>query len=412
MASLIIQQHPDRKSIEAEAHARPPLDVDLDAPEIWNWTLQVSSDQLAKWPAIFDVSRRHQIVDVEDGRVLFERHTEFVSLMYIGKNAPGTNTLNIISNCPGLQLAGMQVTFSEKKKNSAHADFIGERSFGGAISNGSLSIATTFRSNNDGLVPYVVRGAFDGGYARGELIKQLKDLETYRAAALLAFPLVQAEMSELNSLEERASGAVVALSGAGGEVLGQSIEGLAGLLTEIGALRSRLRYRIAASKAYYQIVLARLESLNEEPIRQRQTLREFIELRLTPAISTIEAFDRRLEQAANTVREALVLARTQLDQITQKNSQKLLRSMEHRARQQVHLAQAVEGLSVAAITYYAVGLISYLLKGLPDYFVSDKVAISISVPIILIVVVILTGKARQHVRNMEKHDIQDREYRM
>ena len=47
----------------------------------------------------------------------------------------------------------------------------------------------------------------------------------------------------------------------------------------------------------------------------------------------------------------------------QQSSQALLKTMNRRQDLQLKLQSAVEGLSVAAITYYIVGLISYAAKG-------------------------------------------------
>ncbi|CAN0573406.1 unnamed protein product, partial [Laminaria digitata] len=129
----------------------------------------------------------------------------------------------------------------------------------------------------------------------------------------------------------------------------------------------------------------------------RQTLRGFIEHRLAPAIATIQAFDRRTEQISATVRSAMELARTQLEQILQAQNQKLLTSMERRARQQILLAQAVEGLSVAAISYYGIGLVSYVLKGLPDFAVEDSLIVALAVPVVILISVIFTRRARRHI---------------
>ena len=46
----------------------------------------------------------------------------------------------------------------------------------------------------------------------------------------------------------------------------------------------------------------------------------------------------------------------------QQSSQALLATMNSRQHMQLQLQSTVEGLSVAAITYYIVGLISYLAK--------------------------------------------------
>jgi len=50
----------------------------------------------------------------------------------------------------------------------------------------------------------------------------------------------------------------------------------------------------------------------------------------------------------------------------ERQNRDLLSAMNDRTRLQLRLQQTVEGLSVAAITYYIVGLASYVLKGLKD----------------------------------------------
>ncbi len=47
----------------------------------------------------------------------------------------------------------------------------------------------------------------------------------------------------------------------------------------------------------------------------------------------------------------------------EEQNQKILGSMDRRANLQLRLQQTVEGLSVAAITYYIVGLVYYGAKG-------------------------------------------------
>ena len=47
----------------------------------------------------------------------------------------------------------------------------------------------------------------------------------------------------------------------------------------------------------------------------------------------------------------------------EKQNRDVLASMNNRARLQLRLQQTVEGLSVAAVSYYVVGLIGYLAKG-------------------------------------------------
>jgi uncharacterized membrane-anchored protein len=53
------------------------------------------------------------------------------------------------------------------------------------------------------------------------------------------------------------------------------------------------------------------------------------------------------------------LLRTRVGIVQEMQNRKILQSMNARAAQQLRLQQAVEGLSVAAISYYVIGLLSY-----------------------------------------------------
>ena len=67
----------------------------------------------------------------------------------------------------------------------------------------------------------------------------------------------------------------------------------------------------------------------------------------------------KLARAAN-------LLRTRVDVELEQQNRDLLRSMNERTRLQMRLQATVEGLSVAAISYYVVGLFGYLVKGAHD----------------------------------------------
>jgi uncharacterized membrane-anchored protein len=66
----------------------------------------------------------------------------------------------------------------------------------------------------------------------------------------------------------------------------------------------------------------------------------------------------------------------------------LLQSMNRRAKLQLRLQQTVEGLSVAAITYYVVGLVGYLAKGAQDAGLplNPTVAAALAVPPVALVI--------------------------
>lgn len=64
---------------------------------------------------------------------------------------------------------------------------------------------------------------------------------------------------------------------------------------------------------------------------------------------------------------------------------------------QLRLQQTVEGLSVAAITYYAVGLLGYLFKAVKDAGVpiNDRVATGVAVPVVLAMIWIATHRVKK-----------------
>lgn len=398
--SALHTQHPDRAAIDAEAHARPPVSIESECAEAWHWVMHAPQDQPVTLPPPLDPTARHQVIECDDGILRFERHTEFISLTFFGSATPQPETLELVGRCPGVQLAGARIVLTNKP--AALTDmFESTRLFGGEVMFDGIIVATDFQVGDFGLVVYAVSGTFQDGFSRGRLVKRLLDLETYRMACLLGLPSVRRLTPQLQELEARAQASTTSL-GTTVDALDNAIDALAAILKDVSAIRSEVHYRIAASNAYYDLVSDRLESLDETQIGQRQTLRGFVKHRLDPGMKTIRAFERRADKVASSASEALALVRTQLDHAAQRQSQELLASMEQRARQQVHLAQAVEGLSVAAITYYAVGLLFYLLKGLPDTGISDNALVALSIAPIGFIVAYLTRRAKRRVARMIK----------
>jgi len=395
-----LPQHPERAGLQAEAHARPPMPIDPEDREIWHWVIFESGD--AAWPSPIKPGERHQRLRLDDGYLRVERHTEFTSLTYRGARAPGPETTALIEACPGRQLAGLRVGFRDTLDATTLTEHFGAiRLFGGRVNDGKVEVATDFQVGEDRMVTVLVAGPFEDPYSRGRVAKRLMELETYRMGALLGLAEVRRAEPDLARLEQTASQIIVEMSRSREEAgLSSVIQDLAGLLTDVHCLRDRTRFRIGASLAYHDIVRRRLGVIQEQPVGERQTLTGFIEHRLSPAINTVEAFDRRLDDLDDAVSKALELARTCVERQVADQNHDLLISMEGRARQQVHLGQAVEGMSVAAITYYGSGLVSTALKGLPDWYLSDSVLTAISVPFIALGVWVMANRARREVERM------------
>ena len=78
--------------------------------------------------------------------------------------------------------------------------------------------------------------------------------------------------------------------------------------------------------------------------------------------------------------------RTRVNLIIQEQNRSQLAAMNRRSRLQFRLQETVEGLSIAAISYYAVGLLSYLLNGLPlkTWGIDKSALLAAVIPLVLL----------------------------
>lgn len=117
-----------------------------------------------------------------------------------------------------------------------------------------------------------------------------------------------------------------------------------------------------------------------------------------PAIRTCDSVRRQLESLSKRLTRASDLLRTRVDQTIAEQNKKLLQSMNRRSHMQLRLQQTVEGLSVAAISYYLISLLKIFLHGMNGLFFdfNENTVLTIAAPFVLITIFII-------VRNMKKH---------
>ena len=113
---------------------------------------------------------------------------------------------------------------------------------------------------------------------------------------------------------------------------------------------------------------------------------------------TCRALDERLANLSEKLSRAANLLRTRIDVELEHQNRDLLASMDRRARLQLRLQQTVEGLSVAAIGYYVVGLFGYVAKALDHegFPISATTLTAGFVPVALIGVWLITRRIRRH----------------
>jgi uncharacterized membrane-anchored protein len=100
------------------------------------------------------------------------------------------------------------------------------------------------------------------------------------------------------------------------------------------------------------------------------------------------------------------LLSTRVDIKRERQNQALLASMDRRAKLQLRLQQTVEGLSLAAIVYYVVGLVGYAAKagkagGLP---IEPDLTVGLAIPIVALLGLVLLRRARRALRKPEAND--------
>jgi uncharacterized membrane-anchored protein len=121
---------------------------------------------------------------------------------------------------------------------------------------------------------------------------------------------------------------------------------------------------MSATEAYCDVALHRLHALAAEPVVGFQSLAGFTERRLLPAAKTCQSFSARIESLARRIERATAQLRTRVEVRIHNQNNQILASMNDNARRQLQLQRLVEGLSVVGMSYYLIGLLAYMVKGI------------------------------------------------
>ena len=152
-----------------------------------------------------------------------------------------------------------------------------------------------------------------------------------------------------------------------------------------------MTFRFGATKAYNAIVHDRIELLREQRLAGLQTFHEFMMRRFDPAIRTVSSTQDRLNSQLNRTTRTAELLRTQVDVSRSAQSQTLLTGMDRRNAEQLRLQRTVEGLSVIAISYYAVNLLAGFLFPMAQVFDFTKaqVTAALVLPVVILVALMI-----------------------
>jgi uncharacterized membrane-anchored protein len=149
--------------------------------------------------------------------------------------------------------------------------------------------------------------------------------------------------------------------------------------------------------------------MREERIEGMPTIQEFMERRFAPAMETCRSVWARHEQIAARIARAVDLLRTRVNLAQEKDVTRLLAGMERTARNQLHLQHAVEGLSVAAISYYVLSLAAAAFKALHllSIPIEPELAEGIAIGPVVLAMIAITRRTRGR---LAKRNSSDEEY--
>jgi uncharacterized membrane-anchored protein len=405
--------YPQRIELNDEAHARPaeklhaPVRISYLALLSETSNRDVERAHIARLAEDFGVkppgpNAIHYSADFGRFRLKWERHSEFARYTIIVSGA-GDDPFSDppVQKLPPGWLAGLagEIVVATHaallpRPGGENYDAISTRFFAGnpligaGIAGGAAIAVTDFRIRVDGFSRLLVFDESLRPRQAGRALQRLLEIDTYRLMAQLTLPIARQLAPQLAAAEAELAEITSALTRVTEADEPDLLDRLTRLAAQIESFQSLNRYRFSASGAYYQIVQRRIEELREVRMPAIQTFKEFTELRLAPAMNTCAVTALRLESLSSHVARATQLLSTRVDLTREHQTIAVLESMNRRADLQLRLQQTVEGLSVAAVTYYIVGLIGYGARGLraagvglnPDF------AMGASIPVVIFVV--------------------------
>lgn len=406
-----MRDHELRKLAVGEMHLRrwPQLDVPC---VIVQWVLIVDDDERANELAAIEAKALPQDVlgnpSYRAGRLgeavrfVWERHSEGTSLSLFASGAAADAFLDPASHAelqaaldwatalPGRIVRSTRIWIAQGDREIEailpQVGFIPAETvschFGGP-----LRMWSDFRLKDDGYGRLLVaaNGADPAEITRQ--VQRLQELGNYRNRALLGLPVARECWPKLDEAEARLRD-LAARIGNRDETDDQLMDTLSELSLELAAIETSISFRMDATKAYAQLVNDRLAQVDPRPIAGFASLADFTQRRFFPAMNTCEATTARVRQLALRAVQLSSLLRARIETRIENQNAQLLHSMERSTRMQVRLQQLVEGFSVVALSYYLIGLIGYLLAGLPleDYGLDKTYVIAaLVIPVVLVI---------------------------
>ncbi|MDQ7747142.1 DUF3422 family protein [Hydrogenophaga pseudoflava] len=415
---LLPANDPQRELLHNEVHARPPARIRLPALVTYvaltngDVSREQECEHLRRLPgqeglSVEQLKASFLRLRLPGYTLKWERHTEFTRYSIVqplpagaGLGATDPDLLGALATppgwlagLPGRTIAAIHLVMVEGAISSPHDTLAQARHWLGdhtvvasLMGNRGHSVAVTdFWLRPDGFERVLVIGPPGTSETRaGRIAARLLELETYRLMALRGLPAAKA-LGPLLSHSEGALADITAQLENKSNTDQALLDTLIGLAAGVERATAEHSYRFSATRAYDTLVRERIAELREQPIHGTRTLGEFMQRRMSPAMATVQSTAQRLASLSDRVTRTSALLRTRVDIATEEQNQQLLAKLTKGQELQLRLQSTVEGLSIAAISYYVISLILYLGKagkemGLP---VKPELLAGAAIPLVL-----------------------------
>ena len=412
-----------RMVLHNEIHSRPSATFKLPSLVVYVAVLNAAVSSQEEW-AHLKLLPGHQDLDANrmkgnflqlhcpDYKVIWERHTEFTRYTIVqalpehagwGSQHPELSAQvatgqGWLTSIPGKTITAIHLVilnegmddeeeFFKAKNWLGEGTLIGSKMGRTADARSHSHLLTNLRIGADGFERILVLASPQTSESRsGRIAQRLLELETYRIMSLLSLPVAKKLSGKLLQTEVQLVDITHRLEKKtdSDEAL---LDHLAGLSAEVESITAENSYRFSAARAYDAIVRERISELREQPLPGIPTVGEFMQRRLAPALATVNATSDRLAALAQRLARATALLRTRVEIATEAYNQELLEKLTKGQALQLRLQSTVEGLSIAAISYYVVSLALYLGKALKaaGLNINPEMLAGFSTPVVLFV---------------------------
>ena len=365
------------------------LNADVSPTEEFEHLQQLPQTQ----PLEFDKMRGNFLqIECTGYKVIWERHSEFTRYTIVqalpshaqwGSDLPelgehAATGSDWLKGIPGKTITAIHLGILNEGVDDPDAFYKGKRWLGNGTLIGSKMGRTSDNASHSQLMTNLKIG--EDGFERllvltdsetsenraGRIAQRLLELETYRIMSLLSLPIAKQLSVKLRETEVKLVEITNRLEKQddSDEIL---MNDLATLAAQVESITAEHSYRFSAALAYEAIVRERIAEMREQPLSGMQTVGEFMQRRLAPAIATVKATSVRLSALAERIARASALLRTRVEIAAEAHNRQLLEKLTRGQELQLRLQATVEGLSIAAITYYVVSLALFIGKAMKAY---------------------------------------------